>query len=93
MLPFWKQLRPATPAVCSAPPDTYQVVLLALGGVLGVPLLLPASLLEVVVAAAVAVIVAGKVAPAPSSPSRSELLQQQERGKNRTAAVAEPSHP
>lgn len=39
-------------------PGTYQVVLLALGRVLGIPLLLSAALLEVVVAAAVAVVVA-----------------------------------
>lgn len=39
-------------------PGTYQVVFLALGCVLGVPLLLSAALLEVVVAAAVAVVVA-----------------------------------
>lgn len=39
-------------------PGTYQVVFLALRRVLGVPLLLSAALLEVVVAAAVAVVVA-----------------------------------
>lgn len=39
-------------------PGTYQVVLLAFRRVLGIPLLLPAPLLEVVVAAAVAVVVA-----------------------------------
>ena len=53
-------------------PDTYQVILLAFGCVLGVPLLLPGSLLKIVVA--VIVVVTRVVASAPASPSGSKLL-------------------
>lgn len=53
-------------------PDTYQVILLAFGRVLGVPLLLAGSLLKIVVA--VVVVVTRVVASAPASPSGSKLL-------------------
>ena len=55
-------------------PNTYQVVLLAFGCVLGVPFLLPASLLKNIVAAAV--VVTRIVASAPASSSGSKLLWQ-----------------
>lgn len=55
-------------------PDTYQVVFLAFGCVLGVPFLLPASLLKIVVAAVV--VVTRIVASAPASSSGSKLLWQ-----------------
>lgn len=53
-------------------PDTYQVILLAFRRVLGVPLLLPVSLLKIVVA--VVVVVTGVGASAPASTSGSKLL-------------------
>ena len=55
-------------------PDTYQVILLAFGRVLRVPLLLPVSLLKIVVAAVV--VVTRVVTSAPASPSGSKLLWQ-----------------
>lgn len=53
-------------------PDTYQVILLALGRVLGVPLLFSASLLKIIVA--VIVVVSRVAASAPASTSGSKLL-------------------
>lgn len=57
-------------------PNTYQVILLALGCVLGVPLLFPASLLKIIVAAIV--VVTRVVASAPASTSGSKLLWHKE---------------
>lgn len=51
-------------------PDTYQVILLALGRVLGVPLLFPGSLLKIIVAAIVVVARVAASAPAPTSGSK-----------------------
>ena len=62
------------PLVLPGYPDTYQVVFLAFGCVLGVPFLLPASLLKIVGAAGV--VVTRIVASAPASSSGSKLLWQ-----------------
>lgn len=59
---------------------THQVVLLALGCILGVPVLLPVSLLEVSAGAAGAgVAVAGKGTPSPATASGPELLLKRRR--------------
>lgn len=62
-------------------PDTYQVILLALGRVLGVPLLFPASLLKIIVAAIV--VVTRVAASAPASTSGSKLLWHKEGKRNK----------
>lgn len=71
-------------------PDTYQVILLAFGRVLGVPLLLPVSLLKIVAAAAV--VATGVGASPPASPSGSKLLWHK-RGKGTKKCVRSGEKP